>query len=157
MNLLLLNLLLAIGWGAVIGDISLAGLGAGFVLGYAALWCTRPLYGPTRYFGRVGRFLGLIIFFAYELVVSSLRVARAVLARRPAVRPGIVALPLQSRTELEILAMASLVSLTPGSLSLDLSADGRTLFVHDMFVDDPEGSRRALGEGLERRLLEVLR
>lgn len=157
MNLLLLNLLLAIGWSAVRGEISLGALTGGFVVGYLALWLTRPLYGQTRYFDRVIRVVGLLFFFVYELLVSSLRVARAVLTPRPRLRPGIVAVPLEARTDLEILAVANLISLTPGSLSLDLSDDRSTLFVHDMFVADPAVTREVLKTGLERRLLEVLR
>ena len=57
----------------------------------------------------------------------------------------------------QIIDLANLVSLTPGSLSLDVSEDRRTLYVHVMFLDDVESCRREIKEGFERRVLELLR
>jgi multicomponent Na+:H+ antiporter subunit E len=64
---------------------------------------------------------------------------------------------LAARTDLEITLVANLVSLTPGTLSLDVSDDRRTLYVHVMFMDDIEAVRGAIKDGIERRVLEVLR
>ena len=72
-------------------------------------------------------------------------------------RPGIIAVPIEARTDLEITTLANLVSLTPGTLSLDVSGDRRTLYVHAMFVDDPESIHRDIKNGMERRVLEALR
>jgi multicomponent Na+:H+ antiporter subunit E len=65
--------------------------------------------------------------------------------------------PLSARSDLEIFVVANLLSLTPGSLSVDLSRDRRTLYVHIMFLDDPEKARQQIKDGLERRVLEVMR
>ncbi|MEM1314066.1 MAG: Na+/H+ antiporter subunit E, partial [Pseudomonadota bacterium] len=70
-------------------------------------------------------------------------------------RPGIIAVPIRTRTETGTLVFSSLVSLTPGSLSLDLSEDGETLFVHAMFVDDPDGIRADMRK-LEDPVLEAV-
>ena len=72
-------------------------------------------------------------------------------------RPGIVAVPLDARTDFEIMTLANLISLTPGTLSLDVSEDRRTLYVHAMFIDDPDALRREIKQGMERRVLEALR
>ncbi|MGP1395134.1 MAG: Na+/H+ antiporter subunit E [Inquilinaceae bacterium] len=157
MNLFVLNIVLAFGWAAVSGDFSLSGLAAGFVLGYLALWMTRPLYGETRYFERTSRTARLIGFFLYELVVSGVRVAWDVVTPPLLSRPGIIAVPLDAETDVEIVALANLISLTPGTLSLDLSPDRRILYVHVMFLDDPDAERKAIKDGMERRLLEVMR
>ena len=74
MNLFLLNIFLALGFSAVLGQLNLSGFVSGFVVGYMALWLTKPLYGETRYFERLPRVLGLIGFFGKELLVSNLRV-----------------------------------------------------------------------------------
>ena len=58
---------------------------------------------------------------------------------------------------MEILLVANLISLTPGTLSVDLSDDRRTLYVHVMFLDDPERFRQSITAGLEQRILEVTR
>jgi multicomponent Na+:H+ antiporter subunit E len=157
MNLFLLNIFLAIGFSAVLGQFNLAGFAAGFAVGYLALWITKPLYGPNAYFQRVPKILRLTVFFLRELVVSNLRVLWDVITPSHISRPGIIGIPLEARSDLEVMLVANLISLTPGTLSLDLSADRRTLFVHVMFLDDIERTRRALKDGLERRVLEALR
>lgn len=152
----LLNLLLAACWAALAGSFTLASLALGFGVGYLALWAARPLFGATTYFERVFRVLRLALLFIYELVVSSLRVVWDVLTPTHLSRPGIVALPLDVEGEGGILLVANLVSLTPGSLSLDISPDCKTLYVHAMFVEDPETVRRELKQGIEARVIEAL-
>lgn len=157
MSLLLLNFVLALGWGAVWGSFAPGSLLLGFLVGYAALRVTRPLYGPTRYFERAGRIVRLAGFFLVELVKSNARVAWEVLTPVTYSRPGVVAVPLEVESDLEILLLTDLITLTPGTLSLDLSEDRRTLYVHAMFIDDVEALRRELKDGMERRVLEVTR
>jgi multicomponent Na+:H+ antiporter subunit E len=84
---------------------------------------------------------------------------RAPLAQASYVCPGVVAIPLDARTDFEITLLANLITLTPGSVSLDLSEDRRVLYVHAMYIDggDVEAYRRSVKEGLERRVLELLR
>ena len=157
MNLFLLNIFLALGFSAVLGRLNLSGMIAGFAVGYIALWLTKPLYGNTRYFERLPGVLGLVAFFAKELLVSNLKVLWDVITPRHISRPGIIGLPLDARTDLEIMLVANLISLTPGTLSLDLSEDRRVLYIHVMFLDDIEKTRRQIKQGLERRVLEVMR
>ncbi len=155
MTLLLLNGLLATGWAALWGSFAWPTLASGLVVGYFALWTVRPLFGETTYFGRVWRVIGLALFFLFELVVSSLRVVWDVITPDHRSRPGIIAVPLDVKDDGQIMVVANLVSLTPGSLSLDVSDDRKTLYVHAMFIDDPEESRREIKDGLERKVLEA--
>ena len=157
MNLFFLNTFIAFGYTGVQGQFNLSGLVVGYFLGYAALWVTQPLYGPSRYFQRVPKTLGLIAFFLVELIYSNLQVLWAVITPGQISRPGIVGVPLTARSELEILLVANLISLTPGTLSIDLSEDRHTLYVHVMFLDDPDRFRENIKKGLERRVLEVTR
>lgn len=157
MNLFVLNSFLALGFSAVLGEFSMSGFAAGFAVGFLALWITRPLYGENSYFKRLPRGLGLAGYFLYQLLVSNLRVLWDVITPRQGSRPGIVGLPLAARTDLEITLVANLVSLTPGTLSLDVSDDRQTLYVHVMFMDDIDTVRAAIKDGIERRVLEVLR
>ncbi len=157
MSLFLLNILLAVGFVVMVGAYSMSGLVAGLIVGYAALWVTRPLYGEQRYFNRLPKALKLILFFIKELILSNFRVLWDVVTPSHISRPGIIGVPLDARTDLEIMLVANLISLTPGTLSIDLSPDRRTLYVHVMFLDDIESVRDALKDGLERRVLEVLR
>jgi len=156
MNVFALNTILAFGWAALVGQFTLASLLIGFGVGYFTLWVARPLFGDTTYFERVWRVLRLAVLFVYELVISSLRVVWDVVTPSHLSRPGIIAMPLDAKGEGEILLVASLISLTPGSLSLDVSADRKTLYVHAMFVDDPEAVRQGLKQGMERRVIEAM-
>ena len=157
MSLFLLNIFLSLGFSTVMGQFNLSGVVSGFVVGYAALWLTKPLYGSTRYFERLPRVLGLIAFFGKELLVSNLKVLWDVITPQHISRPGIIGLTLDARTDAEIMLVANLISLTPGTLSLDLSEDKRVLYVHVMFLDDIEATRQQLKQGLEKRVLEVMR
>ncbi len=156
MNLFALNAALALGWAALTGSFTLSNLVIGYVVGYLALWVARPLFGETGYFERVWRVIRLALFFVYELFVSSLRVVWDVLTPSHRSRPGIIALPLDATRDGEILMIANLISLTPGSLCLDISPDCKTIYVHAMFVDDPQALRDELKQGIERRVLEAL-
>jgi len=71
--------------------------------------------------------------------------------------PRVIALPLQARTDFEISALAILISLTPGTLSLDVSADKRVLYIHAMFAEDEEAVRKDIQDNLEARLLAIWR
>ncbi|MDZ7830890.1 MAG: Na+/H+ antiporter subunit E [Desulfobacterales bacterium] len=156
-NLFLLNIFLAAGFCAILGQVNLTGFLAGYAIGYLALWVTRPLYGPSTYFMRVARILQLAGYFIWQLLVSNLRVLWDVITPKHISKPGVIAVPLDAETDFEIMMVANLVSLTPGSLSLDVSDDRKTLFVHMMFLDDVEAARREIKQGIEKRVLEAIR
>jgi len=156
MNLFLLNVLLAFGWCALFGSFTLLDLLAGMVVGFIALWVSKPLFGETAYFVRSIRLVRLFFFFLWDLLVSSLEVAWDALTPRHRARPGIIAVPLDAKADMTIMAVANLISLTPGTLSLDISQDKKTLYVHAMFAEDPVALRKALKEGMEKRVVEAL-
>ena len=157
MNLPLLNLLFAGVFTILLGSNSIGVFLTGFAIGYAALWLSKPLYRDTRYFKKLPKAINLAGYFLKELVISNLRVLWDVVTPRHINRPGIIGVPLTAQTDLEIFVVASLISLTPGTLSVDLSEDRKTLFVHVMFLDDVETTRKDIKHGLERRILEVMR
>jgi multicomponent Na+:H+ antiporter subunit E len=157
MNLFFINTFVALAYMGVQGRFTLSGFAVGFTLGYLALWLTQPLYGESRYFKRFPKTIRLAGFFLLELFLSSLRVFGDVVTPGQISRPGIVGVPLEAKTDMEILLVANLISLTPGTLSIDLSEDRQTLFVHVMYLDDPETFRQSVKEGIEKRILEVTR
>ena len=103
------------------------------------------------------RLMELLVYFLWELLVANLRVALDVVTPRHRMRPGIIAVPLDAKSDGEITLLANLLTLTPGSLSLGVSADRRTLFVHSMYIRSVEHEKQSIKNGLERRLLKVLR
>ncbi|MFI2812692.1 MULTISPECIES: Na+/H+ antiporter subunit E [Microbulbifer] len=156
MKLFLLNILLAISWSALTGNASLLNFLAGFAIGYAALALSPLETGGRDYFRRLPKALGLLIYFLRELLVSGWRTAREVLSPVRRSQPRVIRVPVELRERNQVLLLSQLISLTPGTLVLDVSPTANALYVHTMFVGDPEQFRRELREGLEKRVREVL-
>ena len=152
-----INLVLAFVWAALNGGIGLTSLLVGFLVGYTVLFVLQPLFGHLRYCGKLFDGLLLALYFLYELIISSLKVAWDVLTPTQRSKPALIAVPLDAKTNAEVTVLANLVSLTPGSLSVDITEDGSHLLVHAMFVDDPEAFKAELKSGMEKRVLEAMR
>ncbi|HWH24836.1 MAG TPA: Na+/H+ antiporter subunit E [Candidatus Limnocylindria bacterium] len=157
MKALLANLLLAVVWGAMTGNFALGNLLVGFVIGFVALYASQRVFGPAPYLQRGSRVVAFIGFYVWELMMSNVRVAIDVVTPRHHARLGAVAVPLDARTDVEITVLANLLTMTPGSLTVDVSDDRRVLYVHAMFVGDPDAFRRRLKSSFERRVLEMFR
>lgn len=156
MKLFLLNILLALFWTAVSGAFSPASLLTGFVFGYLILLLARPVFGPQAYYAQFWRFIAFVGFYVKELVSSSVRVARDVLTPTLDVTPGVIGYRLEVRSDAAITILANLISLTPGTLSLDVSDDRSTLYVHSMYDgQDPEVVRAGLRR-IEVRVRDLL-
>jgi len=152
----LLNILLAIAWSALTGQFSPGDLAFGFVLGYAILWSLRRQLRGERYFTKVPQVIYFVAYVAWQIILANLNVARTVLfTPKEQIRPGIVAIPLDIRTDAEITMLANLITLTPGTLSLDVADDRSCLYVHTIDVGDPEQFRREIKDGFERLVYEV--
>lgn len=158
MTTFLWNLVLALVWAFATGQLTAPNLLIGLMLGYCVLFFTHRRSEDRTYFVRVGRVVKFLFYYLGQLIMSNLRVAYDVVTPRNHMRPGVIAVPLTVETDAEIVLLANLITLTPGTLSLDLSPDRKTLYVHVMYIDqDDEQSRRQIKEGLETRVLELLR
>jgi multicomponent Na+:H+ antiporter subunit E len=154
---LLLNLLLAIVWAAVSGSASAHNLAFGFVLGALALFVVREPYGSRGYLLQGFAILSLMLLFLRELALSAWKVALTVLSPDMQLKPGIFAFPLTVDRDFEITLLANMITLTPGTLSVDVSDDRRTLYVHALDCSDPEAAKRDIANGFERKILEAFR
>lgn len=157
MSVFLWNILIAIGWAALTGQFTPLNLLLGFLLGYFLLWFASPWLWRSRYYSKVRQAFGFLFYFLWELILANLRVAYDVATPTHHMRPGVVAIPLEADSDAEITVLASCITLTPGTLSLDVSQDRKTLYIHAMYIDDIEEVRRDIKSGMERRVLEVLR
>ena len=157
MTLFLLNLLLSLAWIALTGQFMPINLIIGFALGYILLWIMQRSGEPSNYFLKGRQVVHFILFFAWEVIVANVRVAYDVLTPRQRMTPGIIAIPLDVKTDREITILANLITLTPGTLSLDVSTDRRVLYIHAMYIQDVDRFKESIKKELETRLLEVLR
>ena len=155
MNYLLRNVFLALAWAALSGQVTPENLIGGFVLGYVLLWLAGRALDTSGYVRKVPQVISFFLYFLVELFTANLRVAYEVITPNLLMRPAIVAIPLDIRRDFEITLLANLITLTPGTLSLDVSSDKRVLYVHSMYVDDIDAFRREIKDGFERRVMEL--
>ena len=101
--------------------------------------------------------ISFFLFYIWELILSNLRVLYDVLTPRHQMQPGFVAIPLEAKTDLEILLVSNLISMTPGTLSVDISQNKKYLYIHVMYLTDVDEIRNFIKTKIEARVLEVLR
>ncbi|MDF3608123.1 Na+/H+ antiporter subunit E [Paracoccus sp. DMF-8] len=157
MTLFAVNILLALVWAALWGAFSPLDLLGGFVFGFAALWFARATLGAgqARYFRTLPQVLILFVYFVKELVKSCLLVARDCIAARPALHPAIVKMPIGPKSDLEIFVLANLITLTPGTLTLDVADDKTHLLIHSIYAQDEDALVADLKSGMEYRVEKV--
>lgn len=153
----LLNIVLTIVWMFLTGSLAVINFVFGFLLSFLVLWLISRKQENRKYFRIAPRLIGFLFFFLYELIKANIQVAIDVITPKFYMTPGIVALPLDAKTDLEITLLANLISLTPGTLSLDVSEDKKVLYVHAMYIDNKEDFIEEIKNGFEKRLLAILR
>ncbi|WP_198675397.1 Na+/H+ antiporter subunit E [Pleomorphovibrio marinus] len=151
------NLLLSFIWLAITGTFTFQNFVFGFLLSFILMWLITTNRREEKYYSRGPKLIGFVFFFLYELVKANLQVAYDVITPSYYMEPGIIRIPLTAKTNLEITLLANLITLTPGTLSLDVSDDRKVLYVHAMYVKDKEEFIASIKNGFERKLLEILR
>ena len=147
------SILLALAWAALQGDISLPHLATGYVIGWVILaMLARGGVLPATSLARAAGGIALAGFFGRELIRANVRVALDVLKGQSALRPAVVAVPLDVTTDRAILLLSMLINITPGSVTIDLSDDRQTLYVHVMHMANADATRHEIKNGFERRI-----
>ncbi len=157
MTLMLLILVLAVAWAAITGNFS--GLNMLFGAGVAtvAVLLLRQSFAPPLLLRRLRRTLALLALFLKELIISAVRVAIVVMTPdlRSTLRPAIVAFPLTVKSDAEITLLANLITLTPGTLTVDVADDRSVLYVHALTLSSREALIADIAGGFEARIREV--
>jgi multicomponent Na+:H+ antiporter subunit E len=155
MTLLIVNVLFVVVWVAITGSATILNIAFGFLLSAFALWLIRDQVGGRIYWIRIGRIASLVCLFFKELMLSAWNVAVMVVKPRMNVQPGIFAFPLTVTSDFQITLLANLITLTPGTLSVDVSDDRRFLYVHAVDCTDIEATKRDIANGFERKIMEA--
>ena len=151
------NLLLAGCWIFLTGSLDVLNYLFGFFVGYLVIALIHNLVPALQgYPQRLPRFFAFLGYFIRELVQANIKVAIDIVTPPWHMKPGVVRFEVSNLNDLEIATLSNLISLTPGTLVLDVSEDKSTLFVHAMFLDDEEQVQNDLQQ-LEQRLLQVIR
>lgn len=109
-----------------------------------------------RVLGRLVALLGLLAWSFVAVVSASLQVVRDVVAPSSRIAPVVLVVPLRTATRLETATVSGLITLTPGTLTVGVTEQPRTLWVHGVYGGDPEALRAEL-LGLQNRVLRALR
>jgi multicomponent Na+:H+ antiporter subunit E len=153
--MLLLNVLLALAWVALTGQLTPINFVFGFIVGYLLLWLGRRVAGESDYFRKVWLIFNFAGYFAWQLVLANLRVTAEILTPRHNMRPAVVAVPLDVTNPVAITLLANLITLTPGTLSLDVPPGENTLYVHALHVQDVDSFRLEIKTGFEQYIKEI--
>lgn len=156
MQLFFFNVFLGMLWIILFQSSSAVEYIIGFVVAFVILSVFEPRYGRRGLY-----IITFVLNIVWQVTVSSLQLAWVLLQPNLTVTPGIVAIPLDVTSEFEIATLASAITLTPGTLSVDTGHDAlsgqRVLFVHTLFTDDPDKVRAGIKQGFERQILEISR
>jgi len=158
-NVLLGNLFLPVIWMALTGEFSPVNFAVGFLISSLCLWLVKSPEKITFfvYISRLMKAIRFLCFFIYEVLAANIWVAWEVLTPRHHMRPAIIAIPLDNLSDFEITTLANVITLTPGTLSLDVSPDKDTLYVHAMWIEDPDAFRKEIKIRYEQRVKEVFK
>ncbi len=149
-------------WAITLGVLTGTNLLIGSVVGFAVLiigWRDRSTDFAASRIGirKLATLTGFLAYFVWALLLSNLRMALYAIGPRSLLRPGIVGVPLGDMTDVELTSLANTITLTPGTLTVDISSDRRTIYVHVMDARDPERIRHEIKHGFERRIKDIFR
>ncbi|MFC4738196.1 Na+/H+ antiporter subunit E [Bacillus daqingensis] len=152
---ILLNIVIALIWMLLQNSFTFVHFVFGYIVGLGMLFFLRRFLRFDFYFRRVYAFMKLLLLFAYKLVEANWDLIKIILRPKMDITPGIIAVPTVLKTDWEKTLLANLISLTPGTLTMDFSEDGNTLFIHAINVPDKEQAIREIHESFEKAILEV--
>ncbi len=159
MKTFFLHLFLTLIWIMLTMSVSAENILFGFVVSFFVLWFAKRKSKDSKYFNRVPKTFSYLLFFVKEVIKGSLKIGYDIITPSHYMNPGIIAVPLDAKTDLEITLLANSITLTPGTTSLAVSEDKSTLYVYNVYIDktNKENSVLDIKNGLEKKLLEVTR
>lgn len=151
-----LTLLLAAVWVLLQNEVSAGMVVFGIILGILIPWATSIWWPDTPQGFRLGKMLSYSLVVIWDIIVANIQVAWIVLTVPNAkLKPAWIVVPLDLVQPEAITMLAGTITLTPGTVSADLSDEGHSLLVHVLHTDDPDAVRDEIKKRYERRLAEI--
>ncbi|TXC91247.1 Na+/H+ antiporter subunit E [Metabacillus litoralis] len=154
---ILLNFFLAFIWMFLSNDYSSLAFFKGFFFGGLIIFALRRFFEHRLYFYNVIALFKLIFIFLSELIKSNIAVLKVILSPKLTMKPGIFSLETELKKDWEIAILANLITLTPGTLVIEVSEDNKTLFIHAMDIGDVEQAKLDIKNTFEKAIKEVSR
>ncbi|OLS39885.1 Na+/H+ antiporter subunit E [Bacillus sp. MRMR6] len=154
---ILLNVFLAFIWMFLKNDYGSSSFFIGYLLGLLIMLAYRRFFTSRFYLVRVWAVIKLLALFLKELVLSNISVLKHILSPTLNIKPGIFALKTELTKDWEITILANLITLTPGTLVVDVSLDRQTLYIHAMDIPEKHEAIDSIKNTFERAIMEVSR
>ncbi|WP_300037555.1 Na+/H+ antiporter subunit E [uncultured Roseobacter sp.] len=152
----LLTLLLAVVWTLLQNNVSAGMIVFGVILGVIIPWITSVWWPESPRGFHMGRMIRYSIIVIWDILVANVQVAWIVLTvPNSRLKPAWIVIPLELREPEAITLLAGTITLTPGTVSADLSDEGHSLLVHVLHTDDPDAVREEINDRYQRRLKEI--
>ncbi|MEK4670198.1 Na+/H+ antiporter subunit E [Niallia sp. FSL R7-0271] len=152
---LLLNVLLGFMWMVMTVSFEPVAFFKGYLFGLLILYIFRNFFSSRFYLFRILAVLNLTYIFIRELISSNIAVVKTVLKPKLDMKPGIFAYPTILEKNWEITILANLITLTPGTLVIEVSPDNKILYVHALDINDAQESIDSIKNTFEKAILEV--
>jgi multicomponent Na+:H+ antiporter subunit E len=158
MTSFVLNLIIAIMWLFLSREQTMVSLLIGFLIGFGLLALFAPVLGSGDYVRRGVALVRFLLVFFREFILSNLAIAKAILTRpRESIRPNFVTYDVSDMRRMEILLLTHCITLTPGTTTVEVSKDFKTILIHCFDVEDAEAVRRQIERRLKRNILRFTR
>ncbi|MBB5014410.1 Na+/H+ antiporter subunit E [Rehaibacterium terrae] len=144
-------------WLLLVGELSAGQLLLGALVAIVLPWVAQRLRQTRARMRSPLTMLKLAGVVLWDIVVSNIQVARVILGPESAIRPGFVWIPLDIRNPHGIATLAGIITMTPGTVSADLSPDRSHLLVHFLNLDDPQAQIDQIKQRYEAPLREIFR
>jgi multicomponent Na+:H+ antiporter subunit E len=154
---ILLNVFLAWVWMFLKVSYDSVSFFVGYFFGLMIIFIFRRFFNSRFYLYRVIAVIRLFFIFIRELIMSNIAVLKVVLKPRLDMKPGIFSLTTELQRDWEITILANLITLTPGTLVIDVSPDNKTLYIHAMDIDDVDDAINSIKNTFEKAIMEVSR
>lgn len=129
----------------------------GFIVGIGILYAMHRFYGTQFYLRRVFSIIRLMLLFNWELLLSSYSVLKQIMTPNLTITPGIFTYKTELKGDWEITALALLLTLTPGSVVMEVSEEGDLFYIHAMDMEESKDAViRSIGK-FEQAIMEVTR
>ncbi|HAI10370.1 MAG TPA: Na+/H+ antiporter subunit E [Phycisphaerales bacterium] len=153
----LINVLLAVLWMCMWGLFDIWTMLAGFFFGYLLLGAVSRTWYPDGkgYGSKLLNLASFGIYFIRILIQANLTVAKEVVTPKFNMTPRFVRYPVKGMTPLQITSLANAITLTPGTLSVDVLDNDEVLLVHCMYAEDRQSAIKELDELRDRLMTEV--
>lgn len=143
---------LALGWMILREHYTVGDFAVGYAIGLVVVYIHRNFFLETVHIHRPLVWMKMVLVFVREMIMANLQVAWIVIRPRLAIRPAMLILPLELREDIAITALANMITLTPGTWTIDVAPDRSALYVHCLTTEDGEAVKRQIKELFEAPL-----